>query len=44
MVGGEAALDVIDRKSMWKWLGALKQPDGGFQMSVGGEADVRYVV
>ncbi|KAH8599639.1 terpenoid cyclases/protein prenyltransferase alpha-alpha toroid [Bisporella sp. PMI_857] len=41
MVGGEAALDVIDRKSMWKWLGALKQPDGGFQMSVGGEADVR---
>lgn len=25
----------------WRWLGDLKQPDGGFQMSVGGEEDVR---
>lgn len=41
MVGGKDALDVIDRKAMWKWLGALKQPDGGIQMSVGGEVDVR---
>ncbi|KAH8668065.1 terpenoid cyclases/protein prenyltransferase alpha-alpha toroid [Tricladium varicosporioides] len=41
MVGGQEALDIIDRKAMWKWLGALKQPDGGFQMSVGGEEDVR---
>jgi protein farnesyltransferase subunit beta len=41
MVGGREALDLIDRRAMWKWLGALKQPDGGFQMSVGGEEDVR---
>lgn len=41
MVGGKEALDLIDRKAMWKWLGALKQPDGGYQMSVGGEVDVR---
>lgn len=41
MVGGEEALDLVDRKAMWKWLGALKQRDGGFQMSVGGEVDVR---
>jgi protein farnesyltransferase subunit beta len=41
LVGGKEALDLIDRKAMWKWLGALKQPDGGFQMSIGGEEDVR---
>jgi protein farnesyltransferase subunit beta len=41
MVGGEAALDIIDRKSMWRWLGTIKQQDGGFQMFVGGEEDVR---
>ncbi|CZS99160.1 related to RAM1-protein farnesyltransferase, beta subunit [Rhynchosporium graminicola] len=41
LVGGTEAFDLIDRKSMWKWLCALKQPDGGFQMSVGGEEDVR---
>ncbi|KAE9370437.1 terpenoid cyclases/Protein prenyltransferase [Stipitochalara longipes BDJ] len=40
-VGGGEALDVIDRRAMWKWLGALKQPDGGFQVSVGGEEDIR---
>jgi len=42
IVGGQEALDLIDRKAMWKWLGALKQPDGGFRMSIGGEEDVRY--
>lgn len=41
IVGGNEALDIIDRKAMWKWLGALKQPGGAFQMSVGGEVDVR---
>lgn len=41
IVGGKEAFDIIDRKTMWKWLGALKQPDGGFQMSIGGEEDVR---
>lgn len=41
MVGGEEALELIDRRAMWKWLSVLKQEDGGFQMSVGGEEDVR---
>lgn len=61
MVGGEEALNVIDRKMLlvkasaavyttllinwlnysWKWLGDLKQPDGSFQVCVGGEQDVR---
>lgn len=40
MVGGNA-LSVIDRKAMWQWLCKLKQPDGGFEMSIGGEVDVR---
>lgn len=40
MVGGDA-LSVIDRKAMWQWLCRLKQPDGGFEMSIGGEVDVR---
>ena len=26
----------------WKWLGNLKQPDGGFTVCEGGEEDVRY--
>lgn len=41
LVGGDEAYDVIDRKTMWKWLGSIKQRDGGFQMAVGGEEDVR---
>ncbi|KOS19933.1 Protein farnesyltransferase subunit beta [Escovopsis weberi] len=40
-VGGQEAYDVVDRRSMWKWLSMLKQPDGGFQMAIGGEEDVR---
>lgn len=43
LVGGDEAFEVVDRRSMWKWLCQLKQPDGGFQMAVGGEEDVRYV-
>ena len=42
IMGDKECLDLIDRRAMWKWLGALKQPDGGFQMSVGGEEDIRY--
>ena len=33
-----------DKKSLgcrWRWLGELKQCDGGFRMSIGGEEDVR---
>ncbi|KAL1842918.1 hypothetical protein VTJ49DRAFT_3706 [Mycothermus thermophilus] len=41
LVGGEEAYDVIDRKAMWRWLGRLKQPDGGFQVCLGGEEDIR---
>lgn len=41
IAGGQEALDLIDRKAMWKWLGSLKQRNGGFQMAVGGEVDVR---
>lgn len=43
LVGGEDAYEVIDRRAMWRWLCSLKQPDGGFQMALGGEEDVRYV-
>lgn len=28
----------------WRWLGEVKQADGGFRMCVGGEEDVRYVL
>lgn len=41
MVGGSEALEVVDRKAMWRWLSELKQRDGGYQMAVGGEEDVR---
>ncbi|KKA28797.1 hypothetical protein TD95_002857 [Thielaviopsis punctulata] len=40
-VGGEAALEAVDRKAMWEWLSELKQADGGFEMVVGGEVDIR---
>lgn len=29
---------------MWRWLGGLKQRDGGFEVCRGGEEDIRYVV
>ncbi|KAH8666686.1 terpenoid cyclases/protein prenyltransferase alpha-alpha toroid [Xylariales sp. PMI_506] len=41
IVGGEEAYEVIDRRSMWRWLCQLKEPDGCFQMSIGGESDIR---
>ncbi|PTU24265.1 hypothetical protein P175DRAFT_0505943 [Aspergillus ochraceoroseus IBT 24754] len=41
MVGGEEAFRLIDRREMWRWLGRLKQPDGGFTLCEGGEEDVR---
>lgn len=43
IVGGEDCYEVVDRRALWKWLNSLKQPDGGFTMSVGGEEDVRQV-
>jgi protein farnesyltransferase subunit beta len=44
LVGGEDSYDVVDRRAMWRWLCSLKQPDGGFQMALGGEEDVRYAL
>lgn len=41
LAGGDSVYEVVDRRAMWKWLCALKQPSGGFQMAVGGEVDVR---
>lgn len=41
LVGGEDVYNVVDRRSLWKWLCSLKTPGGGFQMAVGGEVDVR---
>ena len=41
LVGGEDAYEVVDRRAVWKWLGLLKCPDGGFRMSLGGEEDIR---
>jgi protein farnesyltransferase subunit beta len=41
LVGGEEAFEVVDRRALWKWLSRLKQPDGGFQVCVGGEEDIR---
>lgn len=43
LVGGEDTFEVIDRNALWRWLCSLKQPDGGFQVCVGGEEDIRYV-
>ncbi|OAX78820.1 hypothetical protein ACJ72_06869 [Emergomyces africanus] len=41
LVGGQDAFKLINRTSMWQWLGKLKQADGGFQVTLGGEEDVR---
>lgn len=41
MVGGSDAFALVDRKTMWQWLGNLKQSDGGFRVCEGGEEDVR---
>jgi protein farnesyltransferase subunit beta len=35
------AYDVIDRKKLMKWMTALKQDDGSFCLSIGGEIDIR---
>ena len=36
-----AALDLINRETLWRWLGLMKQPSGGFTMALGGEEDIR---
>lgn len=42
VVGGQECYDAVDRRNLWRWLCALKQPNGGFQMAIGAEVDVRY--
>ncbi|KAK5136107.1 hypothetical protein LTR08_004157 [Meristemomyces frigidus] len=34
-------LRCVDRAAMWRWLGTVKQADGGFRMAVGAEEDIR---
>ncbi|KAF1967714.1 terpenoid cyclases/Protein prenyltransferase [Bimuria novae-zelandiae CBS 107.79] len=41
MVGGKDAYESINRKALWHFLGQLKQTDGGFNMTSGGEEDIR---
>ncbi|KAF2025845.1 terpenoid cyclases/Protein prenyltransferase [Setomelanomma holmii] len=41
IVGGEATYQSVDRKTMWHFLGRMKQADGGFTMCEGGEEDIR---
>ena len=38
---GTAMLDVINRMTLWQFLGQMKQPSGGFTMAAGGEEDIR---
>lgn len=35
------ALEAVDRKALWHWLGRMKQPSGGFRMAEGAEEDIR---
>lgn len=41
MVGGTATYESINRKTMWHFIGRMKQADGGFTMAEGGEEDIR---
>ncbi|EOA91881.1 CAAX farnesyltransferase (FTase) subunit beta [Exserohilum turcicum] len=41
IAGGDAAYDTINRKTLWHFLGRMKQADGGFTMCAGGEKDIR---
>jgi protein farnesyltransferase subunit beta len=40
-VGTREAYESIDREKLYRWLLSLKQPDGSFLLSHGGEIDVR---
>ncbi|KAH7036730.1 terpenoid cyclases/protein prenyltransferase alpha-alpha toroid [Macrophomina phaseolina] len=41
ILGGEEAYELTNRKTMWHFLGRMKQTDGGFTVTAGGEEDVR---
>ncbi|KAI4686044.1 uncharacterized protein J4E88_003881 [Alternaria novae-zelandiae] len=40
-VGGKESYETINRKTLWHFLGRMKQADGGFTMCAGGEEDIR---
>jgi protein farnesyltransferase subunit beta len=41
MVGGVEAYESINRRTLWRFLGRMKQADGGFTVCPGGEEDIR---
>ncbi|KAJ9080362.1 CAAX farnesyltransferase (FTase) subunit beta, variant 4 [Entomophthora muscae] len=41
LMGGERAYSVIKKDQLYSWFLSLKQKDGSFQMSKGGEIDIR---
>ncbi|CAO2655793.1 Nn.00g045960.m01.CDS01 [Neocucurbitaria sp. VM-36] len=41
MASGTEAYESINRKTLWHFLGRMKQADGGFTMAEGGEEDIR---
>lgn len=41
--GPDGGWEQIDRAKLYKWMMSLKQADGSFLVSKGGEVDVRYV-
>lgn len=41
MAGGTETYNMINRKTLWHFLGRMKQADGGFTMAEGGEEDIR---
>ncbi|KAL6707688.1 CAAX farnesyltransferase (FTase) subunit beta [Coniothyrium glycines] len=41
IAGGPATYASINRASMWRFLGRMKQASGGFTMAAGGEQDIR---
>lgn len=43
ILGTEEAFNVINRKKLQEFLWRLRQPDGSFEMHVGGEVDIRGV-
>lgn len=41
MAGGTDTYKTINRKTLWHFLGRMKQADGGFTIAEGGEEDIR---
>ncbi|KAK9455594.1 terpenoid cyclases/protein prenyltransferase alpha-alpha toroid [Dipodascopsis uninucleata] len=43
IAGNKVAFAKLNRVEIYKWMLTLKQPDGGFKMTEGGEEDIRAV-